>query len=239
MKIEEVKNLYNRSIQNNNKYEKERWFKNDLQRAGYKMTLETINKHTLNEKFESCLELGPGHGTWTNELLKSHPNSKFDLVDISKEMLNLSRKRFRDNDNIQYFESDFSEFDIDQKYDFFFSSRVIEYLPKKGLIVKKIVNLLKNQKGGFIITKTPKYLRAKLLRKKVSKFHSGQIQANKLLNFFRKNGCEVQAYPVTLSFPFLKSPSINLFLYRLFADKKLNFLSQFFSESYAIKFKKK
>lgn len=238
MDSEKVKNIYNEKIRNCDSYEKKRWFQNSIRRAGYKMTLNALKRHVFEVNFGHCLELGPGHGTWTEKLIQTHQSSKFDLVDISEEMLALSQKRFEDLDNIRYFRSNFLEFEADQKYDFFFSSRVIEYLPQKELVVKKIVDLLEDEKEGFIITKTPKYLRAKLLKRKVSDFHSGQISPQDLVNLFKQNNCKVDVYPVTLSFPVLHSAKINLFLAKIFSNKKLNFISQFFSESYGIKFKK-
>jgi len=238
MKTEQVKEYYNKKLKNLDSYEQKRWFANDIQKAGHEMTLASIEKHALNDKFTSCLELGPGHGTWTEELLRVNPDANYILLDISSEMLDSVKKRFENKNNIKYVEGDFLKFETENRYEYFFSSRAIEYIPETKKVIEKIVNSLKDEGSGFIITKTPKYLRARLLGRKVAEFHSGQIDPNKLAKEFKRQNCKAELFPVTMSFPVLKSPKLNLFLYKIFSNFKLNFVSQFFSESYCIKFKK-
>ena len=156
MNTDKVKEKYNSDIQNKYKdgYESERWFSNEVQKANYYMTLNRIKKLALPINFNICLELGPGHGTWTKELLKTHKKARFDLVDISGEMLRLVKERFRDKDNINYIEGDWLVYKLNAKYDFFFSIRAIEYIPQKEKVVEKIMSSLKHHGTGFIITKT-------------------------------------------------------------------------------------
>ena len=45
------------------------------------MTLDRIKRIAVPIEFDSCLELGPGHGTWTKEVLASHQNAHFDLIE--------------------------------------------------------------------------------------------------------------------------------------------------------------
>ncbi|MCK4539858.1 class I SAM-dependent methyltransferase [Candidatus Parcubacteria bacterium] len=242
MQTEQVKNKYNKDIKGkyNNKYEQERWFKNDIQKAGYDMTLNAIKKHAFASAYVSCFELGPGHGTWTKELLEYSDKANYDLLDISSEMLRLVKERFKDRENINYIESDFLEFKPEKQYDFFFSSRVIEYIPKKEEVIKKISDLIKPRGRGFIITKTPKYLRDKMLGRKIDDFHSGQIAPEKLMELFKKNNCKnIKIYPVTMSWPFWRSAKMNMLLHKTFGNHRLNLISQFFSESYCVVFDKK
>jgi len=241
MKNEQIKNIYNKKIIDdyNFEYEKSRWFKNPIRQAGYNMTLKIIERHVLSEDFSYCLELGPGQGTWTDIIIKSKPNIKMDLVDISKEMLGLVKNRFKENNNLNFFEKDFLDFASQNKYDFFFSSRAIEYIDDKEKAVEKIVSLLSAGGRGFLITKMPKYLRNKLLGKKVADFHKGQIEPNMLVKLLNKYGVkDTITYPAAMSFPVLKSAKINQFLFDIFSKKHLNFISIFFAESYCIKFKK-
>ena len=242
MDNKEVKNIYNKTVKGRalGDYEYWRWFRNKIQKAGYEMTLASIRKHIGAINFSHCLELGQGQGTWTNELIKFCPKANFDLVDISKEMLKLAQHRFADKNNIRYFEEDFLEFRSDKKYDFFFSSRVIEYISDKELMVKKILDLLNYRAGGFIITKTPKYLRNKLLGRVIPRLHQGQIQPKGLVQLLKKYGADnIEIYPVTMSFPILRFSYLNKLLHRIFYKHKLNFISKFFAESYCIKFLKK
>ncbi|MEA1963174.1 MAG: class I SAM-dependent methyltransferase [Patescibacteria group bacterium] len=242
MRTEQVKNKYNKDIKGkyNNKYEQERWFKNDIQKAGHKMTLGAIKKYALVNTYASCFELGPGHGTWTKELLEYNNNANYDLLDISSEMLRLVKERFKNIENINYIESDFLEFNPEKQYDLFFSSRAIEYIPKKEDVIKKISDLIKSSGRGFIITKTPKYSRNKILGRSISDFHSGQIAPEKLKRLLEKNNCEnIKIYPVTMSWPFWSSSKMNMLLYKIFGNYQLNLISKFFSESYCVVFNKK
>jgi len=240
MDTKEVKEYYNSSIKNNQKYEEKRWFRNEIQKAGYDMTLATIKRAIQNENFSSCFELGPGHGTWTKELVKRNPDSIFNLLDISAEMLKLVRERFKTNERIEYIESDFLDFEPKREYDFFFSSRAIEYIPNKEEVAKKIHKILKQNGTGVVITKTPKYLRSKILRRKISDFHSTQVSPRKFRKILLDNNFEnIEIYPTTLSFPIFRSAFLNKILYKTLGNLKLNCLSQLFSESYCVKFTKK
>ena len=241
MDTKKVKEKYNHDIVNKfgSDYENKRWFINDIQKGAYEMTLASIKEHVLSEDFSDCVELGPGHGTWTNFLLESHRSSSFDLVDISEQMLNLVKKRFGDNENVRYFESDFLQFEPDKSYDFFFSSRAIEYIPDKNRVVKKMLSLIESGGSGFLITKTPKYMRNKILRRTISHFHQGQILPRRLAKILVDSGAgDVRVYPVTFSFPLVQSVFLNKLLHKLFYKIPLNFMSQFFAESYCVTFKK-
>ncbi|MFH1744875.1 MAG: class I SAM-dependent methyltransferase [bacterium] len=234
------KSYYNNKISRDKEYERERWFENDIKKSGYVMTREAILSHIKLEKFSSCLELGPGAGTWTKEMIALNPEAKIDLVDISGEMLGLCKKRFYKNKNLRYFESDFLRYETEKKYDLFFSSRALEYITDKEVTMKKIYGLLRKDGVGIIITKTPKYLRNKILMRRVSDFHSGQVAPRKLRNILKTIGFEnIEIYPATVSSPVFCSAKMNLMLFKLLSKYKLNFFSEFFSESYLIKFRKK
>lgn len=241
MQTQEIKEVYNEIIPNQYKgdYEYNRWFSSPIQKSGYDMTKKSIEQHIIKEKnltVDRLLELGPGAGTWTKLLRKKFINTKFDLVDISKEMLNLSKKTLGE-DNIEYFEIDFLEYSSDKKYDFFFSSRVIEYFPDKKFLFDNIYNLLADKASGFIITKTPKYARYKILGRQVPAMHRTQISPGDLVTLMKTRGFkDIELYPVTMVFP--RSILISKIMYRLFYSIKLNFFSQFFAESYCVKFKK-
>lgn len=240
-----VKEIYNQKIKEDYRgdYEQRRWFANDLLRAGYEMTYQSIKHHLLqnNLSIENYLELGPGAGTWTKLFIEKNPQANFDLVDISSEMLKLAKDNLNQYQgaNIDYFEKNFLEFESNKKYDLFFSCRAIEYISDKDKAIAKIAKLLKNGATGLIITKTPKYLRNKILGRKISELHQGQILPRKLKKLLKYAGFkELKIYPVTMSFPLLRSAKINKTLHKIFFKHKLNFISQFFTESYCVKFQK-
>ncbi|MBI5913469.1 class I SAM-dependent methyltransferase [Candidatus Azambacteria bacterium] len=241
MKTDEVKDIYNTAIQKvfHGDYEHHRWFHSALARADYDATKRSIYFHVLDRKptFHDYLELGQGAGTWTAEFIAYNPRASFDAVDISKEMIALAKEKLGESARIRYFEGSFLDFDPDKKYDLFFSSRVIEYIPDVDAVVKKIASLLKPGGKGFIITKTPKYLRNKLLLRETSGLHKGQISPATLKNALEKNGFrDIAIYPVTMHFPLFRSAMINKLLYAIFYRCKLDPLSKFFAESYCVRF---
>jgi ubiquinone/menaquinone biosynthesis C-methylase UbiE len=243
MKTREVKEIYNRQVSEkfSGDYEHARWFSSPVKKAGYEMTKKTIFRRLLDKGTQifSYLELGPGAGTWTKIFYENNPGAYFFLIDISSEMLKLARKKLPEGDNVKYWEGDFLDFKAGERFDFFFSCRAFEYLPDKELAAAKINELLKPGGTGFIITKTPKYLRSRLLGRKVGKLHAGQIAPGKLKNIFEKAGfTDIEIYPTTMVFPFLGIAALDKFLFFIFSPFKLNILSQFFSESYCVKFRK-
>jgi len=239
MDTQEVRNFYNKDISRSRNYEERRWFSSEISKAAYESTRLAILGCLRNVEFDKCLEVGPGHGTWTKALLKKSPKADYRLLDISSEMLSLLKKRFYGRKNIKFSESDFLEFETEEKYNFFFSSRAIEYMPEKEKVVQKIYDLLEEGGRAFVITKAPKYLRAKLLGRKISSFHSGQISPWELKKIVIKAGFKVlDIRSVTMSWPFWHSAYMNKMLNMICSKFRLNFISQFFSESYSIYFKK-
>lgn len=235
--------FYNRKIVESYKgdYERGHWFKNPVSRANYEMTRRSIIKHFLKDisNFEDYLELGPGPGTWTKLFIEKNSTANFDLVDISSGMLGLAKQSLTNSNSIRYFEKDFLDFKSDKKYDLFLSSRVLEYINDKDLAVRKISDLLRSGGRGFIITKTPKSLRHKLLGRRLPKIHQQRISPENLARLLLKNKMEdIEIYPITIIFPLLRSAFMNNFLYELFGNFRLNIVSKFFSESYGIKFRK-
>ncbi len=244
METKDIKKIYNSIVPEKHKgnYEYNRWFKNPILRAGYDMTRRSIEYHLFPAnglKIKNYLELGPGAGTWTKLFAEKYPDAILDIVDISKEMLKISKKELQQYRNINFFEADFLEFQPIKKYDFFFSSRAVEYFPRKSVLIEKICGLMEPCAKGFIITKTPKYLRKRLLRQSTSDFHRGQIHPNQMGKMLARNGCRnIEIYPAVMSIPVLRSPLLNKLAHKMFYKHRLNFISKFFAESYCVKFKK-
>jgi trans-aconitate methyltransferase len=245
MNTGDIKKLYDGPIQERfgNDYEYSRWFKTPLLHAGYDMTKASIERFIKTHPslfIKHYLELGPGPGTWTKLFLPRFFGAKFDLVDISSQMLDMCKKALFEYKDVSFTESDFLKFNSGMTYDFFFSSRAVEYFPDKRALVKKIADLLQSGGTGFVITKTPKYFLNKIFKRKLGSMHQGQISPKKFKELLKEQACgNFELYPVTMSFPILKSPKLNKFMYIIFGSLPLNPLSQLFSESYCIKFVKK
>lgn len=242
MKIgaEEIRTFYNEKVRNDLDYENGRWFKTPFKQAGYEMSKKAIEFRLEDIKFQRCLEVGPGPGTWTELLMLYNPSAKFDLIDISKEMLAIASSRFKGKENLNYFESDFLAFHGNEKYDFFFSSRAIEYMPEKEKVIVKIRELLDNGSAGLIVTKNPKYWRYKITRQRVPEMHKGQISPSTMKRLLEYHGfSDVSLYPSIMIFPKLHILKLDKMLFRFLGKLELNFISRFFSESYVVFFKKR
>lgn len=244
MKPEEVKNIYDTALREKYKgtYEQERWFSSPVAHAGFVMTKRAIECfiRSLSSSPKRYLEVGPGPGTWTKVFYERFGgNTAFDLVDISREMLNESKKTFSGQTNIRYFNTDFTEFTSDVMYDIFFSSRALEYFPNKDAFMERVAILLDKGGTGFVITKTPKYTRQKMLGENVPVFHGGQITPEEMRSLLVKHGfTNIHFYPVTFTFPVLRLAFLNKILGDIFERFPLNPASNFFSESYCVVFKK-
>jgi len=223
-------------------YEHSRWFKNPIQMAGYGLTRAAIRRHVLQDDSlhpEHILELGPGAGTWTKLLVERFPHAQLTLLDISKEMLARATKALPHGAQIRTIESDILAWVPDQQYDFFFSSRVLEYIDDKDAFAKKIFELMKPGSRGFLITKMPHYARERFLGRKSSEFHLGQIAPAALRDTLKRAGFQdVDCYPVTVSVPLFHSPHLNRWLGRLLGPWKLGIVGMFFAESYCVVFRK-
>ena len=244
MAHDDVKKFYNETMpaKFGTDYEHNRWFRDDIQRAGYDLTLRAIGMHVLSNNLLSpvrMFELGPGAGTWTKHLRNRFPGAYIDLVDISKEMLARAQASLGVHDNLRYIESDILDWKPEGTYDFFFSSRVLEYIGDKKQFCKKIFDTLSADGRGFVITKMPHYTREKLLRRKTSALHGGQISPITLVALLRDAGFEdVVAYPVTVSIPLFHNASLNLHVGKILSNYPIGLLGMFFAESYAVVFRK-
>jgi len=241
MQTDEVKNFYNTVVKDkyNYHYEYNRWFKNPLLKSGYDMTHSTLVKVIKNLEFNNYIEVGPGPGTWTRLFLAEKPDANYHLVDISKEMIEIAKERLKKFININFSVSDFTHFESNKNFDLFFSSRAVEYMPDKKAVFHKIFNLLSSGGRGLIITKTPKYLRSRLLGRKIPAIHQNQISPQEVKYILVEIGFKnIKFIPVALNFPIIRSVFLSNILYKIFGNKRLNSLSQFFSESYMVTFQK-
>jgi len=156
----DIKTIYNEILTNRFKsnYEFERWFTHQRVRADYFMMYASIQEQLKNVSFSKCLEFGPGPGTWTRLLYRANPNATFTLVDISEEMKKQFYLEMRGVPNVEYLLSDMTEFESESKFDFFFSSRAIEYLSDKDKFFEKLGALMGDKSTGIILTKNKDFL---------------------------------------------------------------------------------
>ena len=239
----EVKDRYNTTIGEvyDHAYEEARWSKTPLMRAERSMMEAMFQKLVFTQKppIKRYLEAGPGPGTWTRRFIQEYPNSSFDLVDISAAMLAMARKALPQDKKIRFIESDFCEHVSDELYDFFLSSRALEYFPDQPAFVSTLNRLLAPGAQGIIFTKMPQYARRRLLGKRASAFHSGQLSPHRLRSYLRDAGFEaIRLYPAIVLVPLFRNPVLNRMLFSVLSPMPLNPISAFFSESYVVTFRK-
>ncbi len=242
MHTKEVQQWYNDALRKGAaSYERARWFSSPQARAAYAMVKEVLAREVRPrlKKGAAVLELGPGPGTWTRELLSYAPEVAVDAVELSEEMLAQARTALAGREGVRFFCEDFLSFTPTRHYDFFFSSRALEYLPDKKAAVEKVARALAPGGMGCIITKMPHYRRSRLLGRSVPPLHAGQISPSALKALMEEAGLRVvRVVPVTLVFPRLGSARLDRALFALFSRIPLNPLSAPFTESYAVVFAK-
>lgn len=222
-------------------YEHARWHAAPLLEAQFSMMTKTLAKVAvpLVTHASSILEVGPGPGTWTKILLAANPTARYVLLDISREMLDRARHTLAAHQGITYIEEDLANYTTEEKHDFFFSSRALEYMPDKQKAVSVVANALAPGGEGVIITKMPKELFYKLRGRVVPEFHRGQIAPHALAKCLRANGLEVRGVRIaTATVPGMRSAWLNQLVHRLLLSIPLVPLVAVFAESYAISFEK-
>jgi hypothetical protein len=136
-------------------------------------------------------------------------------------------------------ESDFLALKVTEPYDFFFSSRAIEYMIDKEAVAQKVASLLVSGGHGAIITKMPKPLFDLIRGRGARAFHSSQIRPTDLRDFLEENGLVVERIRIaTATVPLLGLATLNMLVYKLLRHIPLFFSFTIFAESYVIVFRK-
>lgn len=106
----------------------------------------------LTQKYDNpkILDLGAGTGILTEYLYTQHPHSDYTLIDLSTEMLNIAKEKFKDDD-FKYIISNYLTYDFKEKYDVIVSSLSIHHLTdeEKKFLYKRIYDIL--LPGGIFI----------------------------------------------------------------------------------------
>ncbi len=241
LKNADIKAGYDRGVKGGkyqNDYEFNRWFVRDRNRAEYYMTYLAIKRRLEGISFNSCLELGPGPGTWTRLLFRANREAEFDLVDISEEMRNQFKREMRGGERVNYHVSDIMSYEPNQQYDFFFSSRAVEYLDDKPAFFKKLAGLLSSGARGIIVTKNPFHG----VRKSKKAAHQGMIAMTNMEKLLRDNGfSDVHFYPAVIRLPIISrfTSKISEIIFHRRIDRELNRQAiNRTTESYIVSFRK-
>lgn len=101
------------------------------------------------EKYDNILELGAGTGLLSKKIYHYYPNAKYTLVDISEEMLEIAKSRFKSLDNFEFVVGDYSVNLPNKKYDLIVSALSIHHLENKTKLYKDIYKKLKTN-GSYL-----------------------------------------------------------------------------------------
>jgi tRNA (cmo5U34)-methyltransferase len=99
----------------------------------------------------TILDIGAGTGLFTSFILEKYPQAEVTLIDLSEKMMEVSKERFKNFDNIHYIIDDYTTHVFDTKYDIIISSLSIHHLTdsEKRNLYENIFELL-NPNGVFI-----------------------------------------------------------------------------------------
>ncbi|MDP4189144.1 MAG: methyltransferase domain-containing protein [Bacteroidota bacterium] len=100
--------------------------------------------------FRTILDLGAGTGLLTKYLIQHFPAASFYLMDISEQMMDIARLRFKNQDNIKYIIADYSKNMPDEKFDLIASALSIHHFNEDEKI--KLYTRLydKLEAGGYL-----------------------------------------------------------------------------------------
>ena len=75
-----------------------------------------INKiiNLVNIKNRNIIEIGPGTGSLTNEILKKNPKNLL-LIEKDKELVKRLKSQYIKNENVKLYEADVLKFDLEKK----------------------------------------------------------------------------------------------------------------------------
>jgi len=192
-------------------YEHERWFKGIIQKSHYNHTRKSIEWAIRNHigTVKRCLEIGCGVGTWTD--LFHQCADHMSIVDISEELLNVVKEKYKNQNKTDYICCDFIEKDLPlhDSFDAIFSIRALEYMSDKRMMAKRCYDYLRENGKVVIITKNPLW-RDKIIdnrnnfrdhhnEEQGSDIQTGWIPWSDLRNIFLQcNFRDVRIYPVAM-----------------------------------------
>jgi tRNA (cmo5U34)-methyltransferase len=126
-----------------------------------------------NLKPKKILELGCGTGNLTQKIIEKYPEAKIYLVDISDEIIEQCKKRFNNNKNLIFLNSDFNDLDFkNEKFSLVLSSIAIHHIKDddKAKLFRKIYKWL-DDSGVFMYFDQFKGATVEIYKKNIDKWH--------------------------------------------------------------------
>lgn len=123
--------------------------------AMYSFFIEKITNE--NSKIKNYLEIGPGHGLFLLQALKSLKKSTtFEIVDISKTSIKITKSivdcLIKDEKKVNYTVQNIFDFENSNEFDFITIGEVLEHVTKPQEILKKLKNIIAKNGSIYIST---------------------------------------------------------------------------------------
>ncbi len=111
----------------------------------------TLNVMDFKGEVPKILDIGSGTGLFSSIVLQKYPNAEFTLIDLSKKMLEVAKKRFDGSKNFKFIVADYTRYDFEEKFDIIISALSIHHLSgdQKESLYKKCYDMLNNN-GIFV-----------------------------------------------------------------------------------------
>ena len=111
----------------------------------------------FKNEVSNYLEIGCGHGLFLLEAIKKlQLNTKYDVVDISKTSIEISRSivnfLVKEKIDINYTLKDIFKTNFNKKFEFITMGEVLEHVNKPEELLKKLHNLISNNGKMFLST---------------------------------------------------------------------------------------
>ncbi len=142
---DKIKTSFSKSA---NKYE----YNSEIQALIADKLLLFLNK---KRKYKNILEIGSGTGLYTKKLLKKYPESNFYLVDFSKDMIEYTKKKFKNYKNLYYLVKDAEQISLSDfqniKFDLITSNSTFQWFSNLKNSLFNLISLL-NKNGNIIFS---------------------------------------------------------------------------------------
>lgn len=224
--------MYQNNVKNFFEQISSKYYKNFLNKKSSKnYTFAIRKKIILDNIINKCgnfIDIATGSGEISSKLLKKNKFKKIFLVDISKKMLNKTKKKINNCENVFFINKDFAKLKTKIKFDYILCIGILAHYPNTDFLISKL-SKLSNKKGKVIIQssllnfftiKMNKFFFSNRFQKK-NKYKLNYINEKNLLKLFSNYNFKIlKKYKFSLSLPFLDNfiPKFNYYL-DLYFDK--------------------
>jgi len=144
--------IKNKSFKRFNEWSK-KYDKSVLQRLVFRRSHDMFMEGLLNDKRPfRILDIGCGTGEFALKLKEQRQDIRFAGVDISTEMINVAKKKFQSDNNVEFHVSDAEHMPYENNtFDYITCSHSFHHYPNKRKAIREMFRVLKNDGKVMII----------------------------------------------------------------------------------------